>query len=60
MNGINFAAISYIRAIKKKMTEGHSTANKTVSIASLYCEIRPGRGLDANYYHYDAEMNTGV
>lgn len=60
MNGINSVAISYIRAIKKKMTERHSRANKTVTIASLYCEIRPGRGLDAISCHHYTEMNTGV
>jgi hypothetical protein len=60
MNGINFVAISYIRAIKTKMTERHLRANKTVTIASLYCKIRPGCGLDAISCHHYTEMNTGV
>jgi hypothetical protein len=59
MNGINFPAISYIRAIKK-MRQRHFTENKTVTIASVYCRIRPRRGLHSISCHHYTEMNTGV
>lgn len=52
MNDINSMVVSYRRAIKRKMTEWHSSENKTVTIAPFYCNIRRGRGLDAIFCHH--------